>query len=237
MVDLEEKLKEARRLGGQILVVTDGVFSMDGDIAPLPEIVRLKDKYGAMLMVDDAHGEGVLGKGKGIVEHFKLHGSVEIEVGTMSKAFGVIGGIIGGSQLLINYLKQKARPFLFSTGLSVPDTSALIEVVDILSKSSDLVEILWKNGNYLKSGFKRLGFDTGVSETPITPVMLGDEDLAKKFSQRLFELEVFATPIVFPMVAKGKARIRVMPSACMEKKDLDFGLEQFGRAGKELGVI
>lgn len=155
----------------------------------------------------------------------------------MSKAFGVIGGVIGGSQLLIDYLKQKARPFLFSTGLSVPDTAALIEVVDILSGNSELVEALWKNGEYLKSGFKKMGFDIGVSETPITPVMLGDEDLAKKFSQRLFEFGVFATPIVFPMVAKGKARIRVMPSACMKKEDLDFGLEQFGGVGKELGVI
>jgi glycine C-acetyltransferase len=245
---LEEKLKEAvpiqkkeRRTDGTsktILIITDGVFSMDGDIAPLPQIVRLAKKYGAVTMVDDAHGEGVLGShGRGIVDHFKLHGQVDIEVGTLSKALGVVGGCIAGNKKLIEYYKQKARPFSFSTGLSIPDTAALLETVKILSSSTTLVKKLWQNADYLKKGFIKLGFDTGHSETPITPVMIGDETLAKTFSSELFKKGVFATPILFPMVAKGKARIRVMPSAAHTKKDLDFGLKQFALVGKKLGII
>lgn len=221
-----------------ILIVTDGVFSMDGDLAPLPEIVRLAKKYGAMTMVDDAHGEGVLGEyGRGIVDHFKLHGQVDIEVGTLSKAFGVIGGFITGKKELIEYYRQKARPLLFSNGLSIPDTAALIESVRILSQSDDLVKKLWKNADYLKAGFARLGLDTGKSKTPITPVMLGDENLAKNFSFELFNREVYATTIKYPMVPIGKARIRVMPSAIHTKKDLDFGLSKFAEVGKELGIL
>jgi len=246
MKDLERILKETKKLqktkksdGGIpiIMITTDGVFSMDGDIARLPAIVRLAKKYGAVTMVDDAHGEGVLGGGRGIVHHFNLHGKVDIEVGTFSKAFGVLGGVIAGKKELIEYYKQKGRPFLFSTGLTVADTAAIIEAIKVLTKSSSLVNKLWDNAEYLKRGFKKLGFDTGHSETPITPVMLGDENLAKNFSAKLFENGVFATPIKYPMVALGRARIRVMPSASHSKKDLDVGIAVFAKVGKELGVL
>ena len=247
LAGLEEKLVEAQNIQKEkrsdgtdkiILIITDGVFSMDGDIAPLPGIVKLAKKYGAVTMVDDAHGEGVVGKGgRGIVDHFNLHGQIDIEVGTLSKAFGVLGGCIAGNKKLIEFYKQKARPFSFSTGLSIPDTAALLESVKILSDSPLLVEKLWQNGEYLKNGFKKMGFNTGLSETPITPVMVGDEVLARSLSQELFELGVFATPIVFPMVQKGMARIRVMPSAAHTVDDLDFGLKQFEKAGKKLGLI
>ena len=247
MADLEQKLKEIQPIAATpktdgskrlVLVVTDGVFSMDGDIANLPEIVTLAKKYGAITMTDDAHGEGVLGHhGRGIVDHFKLHGQVDIEVGTFSKAFGVVGGVIAGKKELVEYYRQKARPFSFSTGLTIPDTAALIAAVKLLETSDTLVKKVWENGAYLKKAFAKLGFDIGVSETPITPVMIGDENLAKTFSMKLFEHKIYATPIKFPMVALGKARIRVMPSAAHTKKDLDIGIAAFSRVGKELGII
>lgn len=254
MTDLETKLQEASALAatpksdpstssGQapykpvIMITTDGVFSMDGDIAPLPAIVKLAKKYGAITMVDDAHGEGVLGGGRGIVHHFHLEGEVDVEVGTLSKAFGVLGGVIAGKKELIEYYRQKGRPYLFSTGLTVADCAAIIEGVRILSRSGALVKKLWQNADYVKKGFQKLGFNTGHSETPITPVMLGDENLAKNFSAKLFENGVFATPIKYPMVALGKARIRVMPSASHSKKDLDYGLKIFAKVGRELKVI
>lgn len=247
VLDLEEKLKEALKLSevpksdGQtplILVITDGVFSMDGDLAPLPEIVKLAKKYNVLTMVDDAHGEGILGKGgRGIVDHFGLHGQVDIEVGTLSKAFSVMGGFITGKKVLIDFYKQKARQFLFSNALTIPDTAALLEGVKILEESDELVQKLWDNAKYLKEEFKKLGFDTGHSETPITPVMLPDENIAREFSAKLFEEDVFATPIVFPMVAKDKARIRVIPSAAHSREDLDFGIKAFEKVGKVLGVL
>lgn len=246
MAELELRLKEAiiaaktPKADGQkpvILVVSDGVFSMDGDMAPLPRIVALAKKYGAITMVDDAHGEGVLGDGRGIAAHFALHGKLDIEVGTLSKAFGVLGGVITGKKELIEYYRQKGRPYLFSTGLTVADCAAVIEGVKILTKSKSLVKKLWSNAAYLKKEFEKAGFNTGVTQTPITPVMLGDENLAKEFSARLFKLGVFATPIKFPMVALGKARIRVMPSASHTKKDLDYGIAAFVAVGKELKVI
>jgi len=246
MTELEMRLKEAVAAAKApksdgtkpiILVVTDGVFSMDGDIADLPAIVKLAKKYGAVTMVDDAHGEGVLGEGKGIAHHFGLAGKLDIEVGTMSKAFGVLGGVIAGKKELIEYYRQKGRPYLFSTGLTVADAAAVIEGVKILTKSKSLVKKLWDNAAYLKKRFQQLGFDTGVTETPITPVMLGDENLAKEFSTRLMGQGVFATPIKFPMVAMGKARIRVMPSAGHSRKDLDYGIAAFAKVGKELKVI
>ncbi|MEK7534141.1 MAG: aminotransferase class I/II-fold pyridoxal phosphate-dependent enzyme [Patescibacteria group bacterium] len=221
-----------------ILIVTDGVFSMDGDLAPLPDIVKLAKKYGALTMVDDAHGEGVMGKGgRGVVDHFGLHGQVDIEVGTLSKAFSVIGGFITGKKALIDFYKQKARQFLFSSALTIPDTAALIEGVKILESSDELVKKLWDNTTYIKKAFKKLGFDIGESITPITPVMLGDENLAVSFSAKLFENGVFATPIKFPMVPKGKSRIRVIPSASHSREDLDFGLKAFEEVAKELKVI
>lgn len=245
---LREKLLEAvriredsKRTDGSdktILIITDGVFSMDGDIAPLPGIVKLAKELGAVTMVDDAHGEGVLGSsGRGIVDHFDLHGQVDVEVGTLSKGFGVIGGCIAGKKKLVDFYKQKARPFSFSTGLSIPDTAALLEAVKILSRSDDLVKKLWENGDYLKNGFQKLGFDIGHSETPITPVMIGDEEKARQLSSELFTENVFATPILFPMVGKSLARIRVMPSASHSQKDLDFGLHAFEVAGQKLGLI
>lgn len=247
MDQLEERLKEAikeretLRSDGYpplILIITDGVFSMDGDLAPLPEIVELAKKYQALTMVDDAHGEGVVGDhGRGIVDYFGLHGKVDIEVGTLSKAFGVMGGFITASSENIEYYRRNARQFLFSNGLSIPDTAALIESVKILEESDERVQKLWKNGRYLKSEFAKLGFDCGESETPITPVMLGDEDLAVSFSRALLKEGVYATPIKFPMVAKGKARIRVMPSAAHKKKDLDLGITVFQKVAKELKVL
>lgn len=238
MADLERALREAKKIStGIILIATDGVFSMDGDIAKLPDIVRLAKKYGAIIMVDDAHGEGVLGNGRGIAAHFGLEGQLDIEVGTLSKAFGVIGGVITGKKELIEYYRQKGRPYLFSTGLSVADCAAVIEGVHILSQSDSLVNKLWTNAAYLRTQLQNAGFDTGYTETPITPVMLGDENLAKEFSAKLYSYGVFATPIKFPMVAMGKARIRVMPSAVHTRKDLDMGISAFIRVGKERNVI
>lgn len=247
VMDLEEKLKEATKLSENlkedgtkplILIVTDGVFSMDGDLAPLPEIVELAKRYGALTMVDDAHGEGVLGDGgRGIVDHFGIHGQVDIEVGTLSKAFSVIGGFITGKKSLIDFYKQKARQFIFSSALSVPDTAALIEGVKILEESDEPVRKLWENTKYLKEKFKQLGFDIGNSESPITPVMIHDEDLTLKFSQRLLEEGVFASSIRFPLVPKGKARIRVIPSAAHSIEDLDFGIAAFEKVAKELSVL
>lgn len=244
---LEEQLKQASKLSetpnsdGQtpvVLIITDGVFSMDGDLAPLPEIVRLAKKYGALTMVDDAHGEGVMGAGgRGIVDHFGLLGQIDIEIGSLSKAFSVIGGFIAGRKTLIDFFNQKARQRLFSIALTIPDTAAALEAVKILQESDTVVKKLWDNVEYIKSEFKKLGFDIGNSKTPITPVMLGTEEIAKKFSVRLFEEGIFATPIVFPMVAKGKARIRVIPSAIHSKKDLDLGISAFRKVAKELKVL
>ena len=220
------------------LVITDGVFSMDGDLAPLPEIVEVAEEYDAIVIVDDAHGEGVLGDhGRGIVDHFHLHGRVDIELGTMSKAFGVVGGYVAGSKDLIEYLRQLARPFLFSSAVTPPDVAACIAAVKLLESSDELVKQLWENTRYFKEGMKSLGFDVGHSETPITPVMLGDEKLARAFSRRSFEEKVFAQAIGYPTVAKGKARIRVIISAAHTFEDLDFALDVFKRVGKELKVL
>lgn len=244
---LEEKLKEAEELrktlksDGEspvVLIVTDGVFSMDGDLAPLPEIVELAEKYDVLTMVDDAHGEGVLGDGgRGIVDHFGLHGKIDIEVGTLSKAFSVMGGFITGRKSLVSFYKQKARQFLFSNALTIPDTAALLEAIKILEESDELNRKLWDNTKYIKEGFQKLGFDTGHSETPITPVMIGDEEKAREFSIKLFEQDVFATPIVFPMVPRGKARIRVIPSASHSKEDLNTGLSAFEKISKEMKLV
>ncbi len=236
MNDLEEKLKEASGCRRKV-VVTDGVFSMDGDIAPLPKIVELCQKYEAILVVDDAHGEGVLGnKGRGIVDHFNLHGKVDIEVGTLSKAFGVVGGFVSSNSMVIEFLKQKARPFLFSSALTIPDTLAAIKAIDIIL-NSDVVERLWENTRYFKTEMMKLGFDLGSSQTPITPVMLYEESLTQEFAKMLFEEDIFAMPIFYPTVPKNKARIRVMISAMHTKNDLDFALEKFQKIGKKLGII
>ncbi len=236
MNHLEEQLKTHD--GRRKLIVSDGVFSMDGDIAPLPDLVELAEKYDALLMIDDAHGEGVLGShGRGISDHFGLHGKVHIEVGTLSKAFGVVGGFVAGSKELVEFLKQKARPFLFSSATTPADVAAVIAAVDILENDDSLVKKLWDNAKYFKEKMKDLGFDTGKSQTPITPVMLGEAKLAQEFSRKLFEEGIFAQAIGYPTVPKGKARIRVMLSAAHSKEDLDFALEKFEKVGKALGVI
>jgi glycine C-acetyltransferase len=236
--DLERALKENRSSFERALVATDGVFSMDGDVAPLDKIYDVTKNYEAILMVDDAHGEGVLGRGgRGIVDHYHLHGKVDIEVGTMSKAFGVVGGVVAGNPLVVEWLRQRGRPFLFSSAMTVPDTAAVLAALDVLEGSTELVDKLWENTRYFKEEMRKLGFDTGQSTTPITPVMLGEASLAQQFSRDLFEQGVFAMSIGFPTVPRGKARIRVMISAAHEKEDLDQGLEAFTRVGKKLAVI
>ena len=235
---LRSLLEEHRGQYEKALIVSDGVFSMDGDIAPLPELYELAQEFSCMLMVDDAHGEGVLGHGgRGIVHHFGLQGKVDIEVGTMSKAFGVVGGYVAGKAKIVEWLRQRGRPFLFSSAMTVPDTAACLAAVHILQESTELVDRLWENTRYFKGKMKDLGFDIGQSVTPITPVMLGDEKLTQEFSKRLFDEGVFATAIAYPTVPLGKARIRVMISAAHSKEDLDKGLEAFAKVGRELGVI
>jgi glycine C-acetyltransferase len=220
------------------LIITDGVFSMDGDIAPLDKITEVAEEFGIMLMVDDAHGEGVLGHGgRGIVDHFGLHGRVDVEVGTLSKAFGVVGGLVAGKAIIIEWLRQRGRPFLFSSAMTAPDAAACIEAVKILSESTELIDRLWSNAELFRKEMKAMGFDTGLSRTPIVPVMLGEAALAQQFSRRLFEEGVFAMSIAYPTVAKGKARIRVMSSAAHNHSDIEIALETFNRVGRELGVI
>ena len=236
--DLTRVIHEAKGTYRRAVIISDGVFSMDGDVAPLDKLYEVASRHGILLMVDDAHGEGVLGRGgRGIVDHFNLHGKVDVEIGTMSKAFGVVGGVIAGNPVIIDWLRQRGRPFLFSSAMTVPDTAACIAAVDMLEKSTELVDRLWENGRYFKTEMKTLGFDTGVSVTPITPIMLGEVPLAKQFSSELFDEGVFAMALGFPTVPQGKARIRVMISAAHSKKDLDDGLEIFSRVGKKLGVI
>ncbi len=235
---LKQVLEENRADYRRALVVTDGVFSMDGDVAPLDEIYEVTRGHEVILMVDDAHGEGVLGEGgRGIVDHFKLHGKVDVEVGTLSKAFGVVGGVVAGNPLVVEWLYQRGRPFLFSSAMTLPDVAACIESVDILENSTELVDRLWENAAYFKAEMKNLGFDTGVSTTPITPVMLGEAALAQEFSRKLFEAGVFAMSIGFPTVPRGLARIRVMISAAHSQEDLDQALEIFKSVGKDLAVI
>ena len=220
------------------LVITDGVFSMDGDIAPLVEIVEAAEEHGLIVMVDDAHGEGVLGRGgRGIVDHFALHGRVHVEVGTLSKAFGVVGGLVAGQRSLVEWVRQRGRPNLFSSAMTVPDAAACCEATKMLAESSELVDRLWENARRFKAGMRQLGFDLGRSETPITPVMLGEAPLAQRFSRRLFAEGLFAMAIAYPTVPQGKARIRVMNSAAHSGDDLEQALEIFAKVGREEGVI
>ena len=235
--DLRRKVMETTEYGRR-LIVTDGVFSMDGDIAPLDAILEVAEEHEILLMVDDAHGEGVLGKGgRGIVDHFGLHGRVDIEVGTLSKAFGVVGGMVAGKRSIVQWLRQRGRPFLFSSAMTIPDVGACLEAVNLLEESTELVDRLWSNAAVFKEGMRDLGFDTGNSQTPIVPVMLGEAPLAQAFSRRLFEKGIFAMAIGFPTVPRGSARIRVMNSAAHSAADLEEALETFGDVGKELGVI
>lgn len=236
--DLERVIKESAGTYRRGLIITDGVFSMDGDVAPLDKICEISNAYDILLMVDDAHGEGVLGRGgRGIVDHFRLHGKVDVEVGTLSKAFGTVGGVVAGNAAIIEWLRQRGRPFLFSSAVTPPDVAASLAAVDLLENSTELVDRLWENARYFKAEMKTLGFDTGVSTTPITPVMLGEAPLAQQFSRELFEEGVFAMSLGFPTVPRGKARIRVMISASHSHSDLEAGLAAFAKVGRKLGVI
>ncbi|QTM99483.1 glycine C-acetyltransferase [Sediminibacillus dalangtanensis] len=237
MDSLEQALKETQDYRTR-LVVTDGVFSMDGNIAPLPQIVELAEKYDALVMVDDAHASGVLGKnGRGTVNHFGLDGRVHIQVGTLSKAIGVLGGYVASTQTLKDYLIHKGRPFLFSTSHPPAVTAACDASIDVLLEEPELIEKLWENTKFFKNGLKELGFDIGISETPITPVMVGDDALAHRFSDQLFEEGVFAQGIAFPTVQKGKARVRTIVTAEHSREDLQEALHAFEQAGKKLKII
>jgi glycine C-acetyltransferase len=236
--DLDRVICENQGAYRRALVVTDGVFSMDGDIAPLDKIYEVANAHDLMLMVDDAHGEGVMGKGgRGIVDHFHLHGKVDVEIGTLSKAFGVVGGVVAGKAVVVEWLRQRGRPFLFSSAVTAADAAACLAGLDILESSTELYDRLWTNTRYFKEEMRRLGFDTGQSATPITPIMLGEAPLAQQFSRDLFEEGVFAMALGFPTVPRGKARIRVMISAAHSRQDLDQGLEIFARVGRKLNVI
>lgn len=239
MDDLRAKAKEAVESGkyNKVMVITDGVFSMDGDIAKLPEIVEIAEEFDLITYVDDAHGSGVLGKGAGTVKHFGLQDKVDFQMGTLSKAIGVIGGYVAGHAKLIDWLKVRSRPFLFSTAVTPADAVASTKAVERLLESSELVDQLWENGNYLKAGLKKLGFDIGESETPITPCIIGDENAAQKFSKRLFEEGVYAKAIVFPTVPKGTGRVRNMPTAAHTKEMLDDALAVYEKIGKEMNII
>jgi glycine C-acetyltransferase len=237
--DLRKQIEDNKDTGyRRSMIITDGVFSMDGDVAPLDKLYEVAESHGYLLMVDDAHGEGVLGKGgRGIVDHFGLHGKVDVEVGTLSKAFGVMGGVVAGKRAIVDWLRQRGRPFLFSSAMTVPDTAACLAAVDLLEESTALVDKLWANTEFFKREMEGLGFDTGQSTTPITPIMLGDATLAQQFSRRLFEEGIFAMAIGYPTVPHGKARMRVMISAAHGQRDLDVGLAGFEKVGHELGVI
>jgi glycine C-acetyltransferase len=238
VTSLESAIKENLSHFRRAIIITDGVFSMDGDVAPLDRIYEVASMYDILLMVDDAHGEGVLGQGgRGIVDHFGLNGKVEVEVGTLSKAFGVVGGVVAGNAVIVEWLRQRGRPFLFSSAVTAPDAAACLAALDLLEGSTKLVDRLWENTRYFKDGMKKLGFNTGLSTTPITPIMLGEAPLAQQFSRELFTDGVFAMALGFPTVPQGKARIRVMISAAHAQADLDKGLQAFEKVGKELGVI
>lgn len=239
MDDLCAKAKEATEsdLYNKVMVITDGVFSMDGDIAKLPEIVKIAKEFDLITYVDDAHGSGVTGKGKGTVKHFGLENDVDFQIGTLSKAIGVVGGYVAGKKNLIDWLKVRSRPFLFSTAVPPGDVAAITAAIQIIMDSTELHDKLWANGDYLKAGLAKLGFNIGASETPITPCIIGDEKLTQEFSRRLIEDGVYAKSIVFPTVPKGTGRIRNMPTAAHTKEMLDEALAVYAQVGRELGVI
>ncbi len=238
MEDLERVLKERRADYKNVLIITDGVFSMDGDIADLPKIVELAEKYDALTYVDDAHGSGVLGEnGRGTVDHFGLHGRVDFVIGTLSKAIGVVGGYVAGSKTMYEWLSHRARPVLFSTTLPPMAAGAIKEAITMLMESSEYTDKLWDNARYFKEKLGTLGFNTGHSETPITPVIIGGEAETMEFSKKLLEKGVFVSGIVFPTVPKGTGRVRCMVSASHTKEELDKAVEIFEEVGKELNVL
>ena len=238
MDHLEQILKENRDKYNNVLIITDGVFSMDGDIAKLPEIVELAEKYEALTYVDDAHGSGVLGEsGRGTVDHFGLHGRVDFSIGTLSKAIGVVGGYVAGSKIMYEWLNHRARPVLFSTTLPPAAAGAIIEAIKMLMETTEYTDRLWDNANYFKEKLGTLGFDTGHSETPITPVIIGDEAKTMEFSRKLLEKGVFVSGIVFPTVPKGTGRVRCMVTAAHTKDQLDRAVDIFEQVGKEMNIL
>lgn len=239
MDDLRAKAKEAVESGlyKKIMIITDGVFSMDGDVANLPGIVEIAEEYNLITYVDDAHGSGVLGNGAGTVKHFGLQDKVDFQMGTLSKAIGVVGGYVAGTQALIDWLKVRSRPFLFSTSLTPADVVASMKAIEILMNSTELQNRLWENGRYLKEGLQKLGFNIGESETPITPCIIGGEVETQEFSKRLYEEGVYAKAIVFPTVPRGTGRVRNMPTAAHTKEMLDQALAVYEKIGKDMGVI
>ncbi|UTH13678.1 glycine C-acetyltransferase [Macrococcus equipercicus] len=239
MADLRAKAKAAVESGlyNKVMYITDGVFSMDGDVAKLPEIVEIAQEFDLIIYVDDAHGSGVMGKGAGTVKHFGLQDKIDFQIGTLSKAIGVVGGYVAGTKDLIDWLKVASRPFLFSTSLAPGDTKAITEALSILTESTELHDKLWENGDYLKQGLKELGFDIGHSETPITPCIIGDEKTTQQFSKRLMEEGVYAKSIVFPTVPKGTGRVRNMPTAAHTTDMLDEALAAYAKVGRELNII
>jgi glycine C-acetyltransferase len=235
---LEQILKETRDLPGKKLVITDGVFSMDGDIAPLPRIVELAEQYGAIMMIDDAHSSGVLGRnGRGTVDHYKLHGRVDVQVGTLSKAIGALGGYVCGSKALIEFLYHRARPFLFSTSHPPAVAASCIAAFDVLEQEPQLIDRLWENTRFFKAGLKNLGFNTGESETPITPIIVGKGNLAMQFSDELFQEGVFAQGIGYPTVPEAKSRLRTIVTATHTQAQLRFALDVLERIGRRLGIV
>ena len=235
---LEEILKETANFSGKKLLITDGVFSMDGDIAPLPALVELGERYGAILMVDDAHSSGVLGKnGVGTVDHFNLHGRVDVQVGTLSKAIGSLGGYVCGSRKLIDFLYHRARPFLFSTSHPPAVAASCLAAFQVLQEEPEWIERLWENTRFFKAGLERLGFNTGQSETPITPIIVGKGDLAMRFSDELFAKGVFAQGIGFPTVPEARSRVRTIVTATHTQELLQRALDVMGQVGRRLSII
>ena len=237
-VDAARRIVEALPRGQRTLIISDGVFSMDGDLGALPGLCDLADEFGCIMMVDDAHASGVFGKnGRGTIDHFGLHGRVDVQVGTLSKAVGALGGYVAGSRALVDFLYHRARPFLFSTSHPPAVAAACLAAIEVLENEPELIERLWENTRFFKAGLDALGFDTGLSESPITPVIVGDGALAMTLSDRLFEEGVFAQGIGFPTVARGRARVRTIVTAAHRRDDLQFALDCFKKVGTELGVI
>ncbi|MGK4134426.1 glycine C-acetyltransferase [Enterococcus hirae] len=239
MNDLEEKAKEAVNSGkyNKIMYITDGVFSMDGDVANLPDMIPIAEKYGLITYVDDAHGSGVMGKGAGTVKHFGLQQKIDMQMGTLSKAIGVVGGYVAGSKSLIDWLKSRGRPFLFSTSLTPGAAGAALASIQLMQDHPELVEKVWENAIYFKEELKKIGYDIGVSETPITPVILGDESLTQQFSKKLIENGLYVKPIVYPTVQLGTGRVRNMPTAVHTKEMLDHAVAIYQKVGNEMGII
>jgi glycine C-acetyltransferase len=237
-VDAARQILKDLPVSQRKLLITDGVFSMDGDLGPLPALCDAAEEYGAIMMVDDAHASGVFGRhGSGTVDHFGCHGRVDIQVGTLSKAVGVLGGYVAGSRTLVDFLYHRARPFLFSTSHPPAVAAACIAALDVLESEPEWIDRLWENTRFFKAGLKALGFNTGLSDSPITPVIVGEASRAMEMSDRLFARGVFAQGIGFPTVARDQARLRTIPTATHTREDLQYALDMFGAVGRELGIV